>query len=180
MKKLFKIIVGIFVIVPVILIAVALIAPRFIDPNDYRDQISELVRSQTGRDLSIDGELAVSMFPWVGIRVQDMSLAQPENVGEGNMLSISEADIRVKVAPLLSRTVEVDTIVLRDPVINMIVMPDGSSSTDGLVSETSGESGPAGSFPITDARSQCRGRGRYGAGRCRSRYSAGAWAPALG
>ena len=151
MKKIFRLLVWIFVVVPVLLISLALVVPRFIDPDDYRDQIADVVRKQTGRKLSIDGGLSVSLFPWVGVRGRDVSLAQPASVGEGEMLSVAEVDIRVKVAPLLRRIVEVDTVVLREPVLSMIIMPDGSSSTDGLVPAPAAPSGGSGKVDSPDS-----------------------------
>ncbi len=35
------------------------------DPNDYKPQIMALVKEHTGRELTIPGEISVSVFPWL-------------------------------------------------------------------------------------------------------------------
>src|SRR5918994_1035552 len=35
----------------------------FVDPNDYRDDIEKLVEEKTGRELTLSGDLKLSVFP---------------------------------------------------------------------------------------------------------------------
>jgi AsmA protein len=113
-----------------------------VDPNDYRAYISELVREQTGRDFGIDGDLSLSIFPWVGVTAHDMWLAQPDGLEGGNMIDVGEVDLRVKLRPLIDRKIEIGSIVLLDPTIRIILTEDGRSSFDGLgESNASGEAG---------------------------------------
>jgi len=37
-----------------------------VDPNDYRDDITVAVQNATGRELSIEGDLSLSLFSWLG------------------------------------------------------------------------------------------------------------------
>jgi AsmA protein len=39
----------------------------FFDPNDFRQEISDGVKEATGRDLVIEGDLSLSIFPWLAI-----------------------------------------------------------------------------------------------------------------
>jgi Uncharacterized protein involved in outer membrane biogenesis len=65
MGKLIKILVGL-----VLMIVVAAIAlPMVIDPNDYREEIQAAVKDKTGRDLAINGDLSLSVFPWIGVGI---------------------------------------------------------------------------------------------------------------
>ena len=168
---------------PVLVVALALIVPRFIDPNDYRQQITDIVRKQTGRKLAINGELAISLFPWVGVRVRDASLAQPSSVGDGDMLSVAEADIRVRVVPLFNSVIEIDTVILREPLMNLIVLPDGSSSMEGLIPAAVGTAGgSAEAGPPADAGESgvAAGAGRNCSCICLSRYPTRAGSVGLG
>ena len=51
----------------------------FFDPNDFRDRISASVKNQTGRDLVIQGDLSLSLFPWIAVEVGTVvrNLAMP-------------------------------------------------------------------------------------------------------
>ena len=116
-----------------ILIAI-IVVPRVVDPNDYRDDITQLVKDKTGRELSLSGDLSVSVFPWLGVATKGLSLSQPDSIG-GDMLMVDNAQLRVKFLPLLSKRLEVDTIVLEQPTVRLITLANGASSMDGLAGE---------------------------------------------
>ena len=63
MKLFFKISI---VIILIIVIAVVGFAVVF-NPNDYKEDIITLVKEKTGRELSVPGDIALSLFPWIGI-----------------------------------------------------------------------------------------------------------------
>ena len=62
-------------------VAAAIVLPLVIDPNDYRDEIGALVSERTGRSLNISGDLSLSVFPWLGIEVGEVSLANAPGFG---------------------------------------------------------------------------------------------------
>jgi AsmA protein len=76
--KFLKILLSLIIIIVIILAAL----PFVIDPNDYRDEIVEAVEKQTGRKLTIDGELKLSVFPWVGIEIGKMALGNAQGFGD--------------------------------------------------------------------------------------------------
>jgi AsmA protein len=57
MRTLFKVFGGLVLL----LVAVIIIAPMVINPNDYREEIQAVVKDKTGRDLSINGLALVLM-----------------------------------------------------------------------------------------------------------------------
>jgi len=83
------------------------------------------------RDLSLAGDLEVSVFPWLGVKTQGLSLSQPEGI-DGDMVSVDTAQLRVKLAPLLSKKVEVDTVILEKPAIKLVTLKSGLDSFSGL------------------------------------------------
>lgn len=128
-----------------LLIALAVvIAPRVVDPNDYRQTIAELVKQQTGRDLTLEGDLEISVFPWLGIRTQGLALSQPPEIGDadGFMVQVQTAQLRIKFLPLLSRRVEIDTVVLEQPRVRIVTLTNGLSSFDGLASDSTPSGDP--------------------------------------
>ena len=115
MGKLLKIIVGLLLLVVVAVIVV----PFVIDPNDYREQIQSVVKDKTGRDLVINGDLSLSIFPWIGVGVKDASLSNASGFKAKHFAEIKEANIKVKLLPLLSKQVEVSTVVLNGLRLNL-------------------------------------------------------------
>ncbi|NND82895.1 MAG: AsmA family protein, partial [Gammaproteobacteria bacterium] len=138
MPKLLKWGLGIAAGLILIIVLAIIIVPMVVDPNDYREQITSAVKEQTGRELKLEGDLSVSVFPWAGVRTEGLSFSQPAQIG-GDMLSVDTAQIRVKILPLISSRVEVDTIILKQPTVRLITLPDGTDSFAGLVSEDAEE-----------------------------------------
>ncbi len=138
MLKLIKWLVGLLVTLTIIVLLAVIIVPNVVDPNDYREDLSVLVKNKTGRELSLDGDLEISVFPWLGVKTQGLSLSQPEGI-EGNMLSVANAQLRVKFAPLLSKKVEVDTVILEQPMIKLVTLKNGLDSFSGLSDDSAEE-----------------------------------------
>jgi AsmA protein len=129
--KLLKWIGGVVIALLVLIVLAVIILPNVVDPNDYRDKISTLVKDNTGRDLKLDGNLELSVFPWLGIKTEGLSLSQPEGI-EGNMLSVDTAQLRLKLTPLLGGNVEIDTVILSKPQVSLITLKNGLDSFSGL------------------------------------------------
>lgn len=128
MGKLIKILVGLVLIV--VIAAIAL--PMVIDPNDYREQIQSAVKDKTGRDLTIKGDLSLSVFPWIGVGINDVSLSNAKGFKAENFAEIEQADVKVRLMPLLSQQVEVSTIVLKGMSLNLAKNKAGVSNWDDM------------------------------------------------
>lgn len=131
MFRVIKWFLGFLVTLTVLILAAVVIVPMVFDPNDYRSEITELVKKQTGRELRLDGELKVSVFPWLGIRTEGLALSQPSEIG-GDMISVDTAQLRVKFSPLLSKQVHIDTVVLTEPKLRLVTLKNGIDSFSGL------------------------------------------------
>ena len=139
--KALKILCSLIAILVISLIAVVIALPQFVDPNDYRDQITQTVKEKTGLQLSINGDLSLSVFPWIGVKTGNIALAQPSDIAKtGNFIELDEANIKVKLKPLFSRKIEVDTILLKKPQIHLIVNTAGKSSIDSITASLPSDS----------------------------------------
>jgi len=148
MGKLLKIIVGLVLLI----IVAAIVAPMVIDPNDYREEIQAVVKEKTGRDLSINGDLSLSVFPWVGIGINDVSLSNASGFEADYFAEIKEASVKVKLLPLLSQQVEVSTVVLTGMTLNLAKNKAGKTNWDDMA-QSSGESSKKESSADTDKSS---------------------------
>ena len=111
MKKLIYIVLGLLVFVLIGLFA----APSFIDVNDYKDEISSQFKKKTGYDLTLDGEISLSLFPLVKATVKDVSVANKSKI----IASVKEITVYPKIMPLFSKEVVVDSIKVIKPSINI-------------------------------------------------------------
>lgn len=132
MGKLFKILGSLLAVVVVLVVAAIIILPMVIDPNDYKGEIISQVKEQTGRDLTIDGDLKLSVFPWLGVDIGGLSLSNAKGFGDKPFAVVNSAAVRVKLMPLLSKQLEVDTIGLDGLVLNLAKAKNGTTNWDDL------------------------------------------------
>lgn len=103
MKSLLK---GLGVIIAVavaLIVGVIIIVPLLIDPNDYKDEISVKVKDQTGRELKIEGDIALTWFPWIGFEMGRVELGNAPGFKAPVFASTDKVAIRLKLLPLLKR-----------------------------------------------------------------------------
>lgn len=103
-----------------------------LSPNDFRNDITQAVHKALGRELSIEGNISVSLFPWIGIKVNQIALANPQNFGKYPMIRIQEADISVKLLSLFHKKPETKVLVLKNPEIRLIRDQEGRNNWDDL------------------------------------------------
>lgn len=113
----------------VVIAAVAL--ALFFNPNDYREEISASVKDATGRDLVIEGDLSLSVFPWLAIDVGKSTLGNAEGFSDEPFLSFDEARLSVRIMPvILSQKVTVGTASLSGLNVNLEVAESGRTNWD--------------------------------------------------
>ena len=92
----------------------------FVDPNDYRDDIQKLVKEKTGRELTLSGDLKLSVFPWIALETGAASLGDAPGFGPEPFASIKHARVSVRLMPLLSGKLEVGNVRLDGARIRLI------------------------------------------------------------
>ncbi len=125
-----KILIGVFAVVALVIAgAVALLA--FFDVNRFKPQIEQAAQERLHRRLAIDGDLSLSVFPRLAVRLPRTTLY--EHDGKGTLLSLDSARVGVALLPLLSGRVEVDRIRIDGLSAQVRRAADGSSSIDDLL-----------------------------------------------
>ena len=121
MGKIIKILIILVFIVVAVLAGVILTT----DINQYKDQIVQVVKDNTGRDFQINGDLklAPSLIPTIA--VEGVSLGNASWAKEKTMLSVSKFEAQVALMPLLKKNIQINRIVLIEPVINLETNKDG-------------------------------------------------------
>ncbi len=134
--KILAIVVGAVVALVVIaILAVVLL----VDPNDYKEPIAKAVAEKTGRTLTFEGDLGLTFFPWLGVSLGPVSLSNAPGFGEAPMLKLDHAAVSVKLLPLLSKKVELDTVSVSGLTVNLARNAEGKTNWDDLVAKTAAE-----------------------------------------
>jgi AsmA protein len=110
----------------------------FVDPNDYRDDIQKLVKEKTGRELTLSGDLKLSVFPWIALEAGAASLGDAPGFGPEPFVSIKHARVSVRLMPLLGGKLEVGNLRLDGARIRLITDERGRDNWADL-GKTEGE-----------------------------------------
>lgn len=135
-------VIGLFVIAGIALTV-------FFDPNDFRDTISTQVRETTGRDFTIEGDLSLSVFPWLAVDMGRTTMGNAAGFGDEPFLSFESARLSVQVMPLLlEQKVSVGTATLDGFEASLAVNASGANNWSDLAGDA-----PADDTATTDTGS---------------------------
>src|SRR5690606_28879987 len=81
------------------------------DPNAYKGKFEEFVYERYQRTLSIEGDIELSLFPRIGLSVQNVSLSNPGDKDD-LFASMDSARFAVAIWPLLSNRFVVDHVAI--------------------------------------------------------------------
>jgi len=131
-----KIISYIIGLVAALLLFAVILIPLVVNPDDYRGTIEQIVLEKTGRQLTIEGHIELSLFPWLGVKLGQVSLADNPAFGPAPFARFNSAGIRVRLLPLLSKNLEVDRITLYGLRLKLRTNKQGAHNWDDLASQT--------------------------------------------
>ena len=133
-------------------VAVTLYLTVFFDPNDFKPEVVNAVKKQTGRELVITEDLSWTFFPTVGINLGGVSLSNPEGFTPKSMLEVHKAVAEVELMPLFSKQIEIAQLSLDGAKINLVTRKNGSSSFDGLTGSTADKSSTPSELSLSQAK----------------------------
>ncbi|MEJ0024729.1 MAG: AsmA family protein [Rhizomicrobium sp.] len=112
-----------------VLIVLAVLAVPFVVPTGtLRDQIEQRVSQATGRAFRIEGDLAFSLFPTLGLTAHRVTLANMPGGRAPHLAEIDVLRIGIKLLPLLSGRIEADQIECDRPRLALEVARDGRAN----------------------------------------------------
>jgi AsmA protein len=94
---------GLLALIVVVLLGIRL----FVDPNDYKDRIARAVKSSTGRELNLSGQIKLSVFPWIALELGPATLGNPPGFSTAPFAAVQHVSLRVRVLPLLRKELEI-------------------------------------------------------------------------
>lgn len=109
-----------------------------VDPNEFKPQIAQAVKEQTGRDLSFAGDLSFSIFPWLAIETGGIRLGNAPGF-EGTFFKVDRVEAGVKIMPLLSKRLEMRRITLEGAEVNLSKNAQGVGNWEDLAGKGQAE-----------------------------------------
>ncbi|MGI9309343.1 MAG: AsmA family protein [Gammaproteobacteria bacterium] len=127
MKGGLKILAWVIGAVVLVLVALSVAAAFLIDPNDYRGQIEAAALESTGRQLRLDDELGLKVFPCCALTMGRTSLSNPAGFPETDFAKFESAALSIRLWPLITaQEVRIGTATLEGLQLDLITLPDGT------------------------------------------------------
>lgn len=135
MKRLVLVTSAIFAI----LVLAALVVPFLVPKSVYKTQIEKAATSALQRDVTLSGDVDISVFPRISARIRGVTVANPAGFADPNMIEAGELRGSVKWLPLLSRRVDVQELAFVDAKVFLQRLENGQANWE---TARQGEAGP--------------------------------------
>ncbi|MCU7939210.1 MAG: AsmA family protein [gamma proteobacterium symbiont of Bathyaustriella thionipta] len=142
MTKLIKILLWMVASLVLIVVLASILLPILVDPNDYKDEIAQQVHAKTGRTLTIDGDidLSISLPLSVSLELGKLELSNAKGFIDKPFARMQGASLYVAIMPLLTdNRLDVGEIKLAGMELNLIKNKQGVTNW----SDLSGKQEPA-------------------------------------
>lgn len=104
-----------------------LIVPSFFDLNKHKATIVTQVEKATGFEVQIAGNINAALLPAPQAKIAHLTVKAPKGSAK-NLLTLEQLNVSVKLGPLLSKKIVVDSVKLVKPTIQVEKLADGSFS----------------------------------------------------
>ena len=111
-----------------------LFAPSYIEWNTYKPQIEAYAEELIGRDVTIAGDIGFVMVPTPTLLLEDFVVANPPQMGEGDMINLKRLEVIAALKPLLAGELQITNVNMVKPVISIEVL--GGDQTNWQFDET--------------------------------------------
>lgn len=115
-----KLLIGLGFVVALLIVAV-LALPLLVPADTVKAKVIAQLSKATGRQVTVTGPVSVSAFPSLGLQIGGLTLGNAPGGQAKEMVSLDGLKAELKVMPLLSGKIEVDSFVLTKPVIHLEV-----------------------------------------------------------
>ncbi|MFC6339187.1 AsmA family protein [Pseudomonas sp. CCM 7891] len=92
-----------------IIVALGFALTHLFDPNDYKDEIRQIARDKAHIELTLNGDIGWSLFPWLGLELHEASVATLANPTQP-FADLQMLGLSVRVLPLLRREVQMSDV----------------------------------------------------------------------
>lgn len=99
-------------------------------PTDIiRDRVIAEVKAKTGRDLAV-GSARLTLVPSLGVNLKNVTVSNPGDMPGAPLLTARGIEVNVALLPLITREVQIERLVLVEPVVNLRIDGSGRRNWD--------------------------------------------------
>ena len=103
------------------------------DANAYKQELSDLVKQKTGRELEFEGDVGLTFYPSLGMKLGALRFANAPGFGDRPMLAVKQAGVSVDLLSLLRLQPEIARLVLDGLQLDLARNRQGKTNWDDLL-----------------------------------------------
>ncbi|MEX5592865.1 AsmA family protein [Pseudomonas orientalis] len=155
MKAFGKILGLVFLGLLLIIVALGFALTHLFDPNDYKEEIRQIARDKAHIELTLNGDIGWSLFPWLGLELHEAGVATLTNPTQP-FADLQMLGLSVRVLPLLRREVQMSDVRVEGLNLRLNRDKNGHGNWEdigkNLPDETPGAATPAPAEPVAEAK----------------------------
>ncbi|CRM53754.1 MULTISPECIES: AsmA family protein [Pseudomonas] len=155
MKAFGKILGLVFLGLLLIIVALGFALTHLFDPNDYKEEIRQIARDKAHIELTLNGDIGWSLFPWLGLELHEAGVATLTNPTQP-FADLQMLGLSVRVLPLLRREVQMSDVRVEGLNLRLNRDKNGHGNWEdigkNLPDETPGAATPAPTEPVAEAK----------------------------
>ncbi|MBU1228753.1 MAG: AsmA family protein [Proteobacteria bacterium] len=132
-RKLYLILLGCLAVSLLLGGGAVLWVSHYMRTPEFRAEFARLMQEATGQEVGLEGELGVSVFPWLGLSARGVRLGNAQGFGPEPMLTASSLSARIRVLPLFARRLSLDMVEFTDATVSLRINAEGVGNWEALV-----------------------------------------------
>ncbi len=101
--------------------------------------MENILSEKLEREVRFNENLDLIFYPWLGVETGPLTVSAPVDSAYPHQLTVKSIDFKVRLIPLLSGELEVDTIIVDSPSLHVDRLKDGSLNLPLLRSDNDAE-----------------------------------------
>ncbi|TDO03657.1 MULTISPECIES: AsmA family protein [Halomonas] len=113
MKRLLRTLLATIGVLGLVMVGAVVYVTTFLDPNDLKPRLVDVVRDHSGLELSLEGPLTWSFYPRLGVSVEEAEARLPNQAQDSTpFAAFSHAEVSLAFTPLLRGEIAIDGLTL--------------------------------------------------------------------
>ena len=134
MKRLLQTLLAAIGVLGVAVVAAVVYVTTFLDPEDFKPRLIEVVREHSGMELTLNGPLAWSFYPRLGVSVERVESHLPEQALDAPpFLAFDKAEVSLAFAPLLRGEIAIEGLTLDGMQLRLVRDEQGQGNWEPLL-----------------------------------------------
>lgn len=109
-----------------------LVLVLLVNPNDFKPLIKEQVEAQTGRQLTINGDIEWRFFPSIGFSIGEVALSNPKGFSTPDLVKFNNAVLDLNVRPLFQHEINIGLVTLDGASFTLHTLKNGTTNLDNI------------------------------------------------